>query len=176
MNEIGVLYTQEGFLEDAEDRFQLVLNARSEMLGSSHPLYLQTLANLSLVKARQGQLHEAEELCRKAAVGVEAVLGWLHDTTLSIYRTLAYICGLQGLFVDAAAIFRRVEGGCSEIFGEQHSTVMGARDLADSMLERAEISREADMAVLLVPTHLETASAAALSSHGDESIKSEPLQ
>jgi tetratricopeptide (TPR) repeat protein len=66
---LGLLYTNQGKLDEAEKMFMRALQGYEEVLGPKHTSTLDTVNNLGLLYVNQGKLDEAEKMFMRAFQG-----------------------------------------------------------------------------------------------------------
>ncbi|OXV07471.1 hypothetical protein Egran_04766 [Elaphomyces granulatus] len=87
LHRLGLLYADQGKLDEAEKMYQRALQGYEKALGPGHTSTLRTVYNLGLLYADQGKLDEAEKMYQRALQGYEkALLG-----NVARYRPL---CGI----------------------------------------------------------------------------------
>ncbi|EUC26673.1 hypothetical protein COCCADRAFT_69829, partial [Bipolaris zeicola 26-R-13] len=69
INNLGILYVEQGKLVEAERIYKQALRGYEEKLGPSHYSTLGTVNNLGLLYADQGKLVEAEQMYERALRG-----------------------------------------------------------------------------------------------------------
>jgi tetratricopeptide (TPR) repeat protein len=74
-NNLGVIYTNQGKQDEAEEMYQRVLQGYEKAYGPDHISTLSTVSNLGNLYRSQGKLDEAENMCQRALQGMEKVLG-----------------------------------------------------------------------------------------------------
>ncbi|KAJ5536988.1 Pfs NB-ARC and TPR domain protein [Penicillium frequentans] len=62
MNNLSLLYSNQGKLKEAEEIYQRALAGREKALSPDHTSTLDTINNLSILYSDQGKLKEAEEM------------------------------------------------------------------------------------------------------------------
>ena len=82
INNLGLLYADQGKLDEAEKMYQRALEGYEKALGPDHTSTLNTINNLGLLYADQGKLDEAEKMYQRALQGYEKALGPDHTSTL----------------------------------------------------------------------------------------------
>ncbi|KAJ9635249.1 hypothetical protein H2199_008737 [Coniosporium tulheliwenetii] len=96
---LGMLYSDQGKLGEAEEMFQRALQGYEAALGAEHTLTLSTVGNLGNLYRDQGKLGEAEEMYQRALAGKEKALGVEHTSTLRTVNNL-------GILYDDQAVAR----------------------------------------------------------------------
>ena len=91
MNNLGILYQDQGKLREAEDMYVRALVGTEKALGPEHTSTLDTVDNLALIYRDQGKLREAEDLHLRALAGYEKALGPEHTRTLDIVNNLGIL-------------------------------------------------------------------------------------
>ena len=75
LNNLGVLYSDQGRLEDAEKMYDHALAGREKALGAKHPSTLDTVHNLGVLYGQHGRFEDAEKVYGRALAGRENSLG-----------------------------------------------------------------------------------------------------
>src|SRR5438045_1933374 len=75
VNNLGLLYTDLGRLDEAEKLFQRALQGKERAWGPEHTSTLNTVNNLGMLYADLGRLDEAEKMYLRALTGYEKALG-----------------------------------------------------------------------------------------------------
>jgi tetratricopeptide (TPR) repeat protein len=89
VNNLGLLYRDQGKLDEAEKMCQRALAGYEKALGADHTSTLNTVNNLGLLYRDQGKLDEAEKMCQRALAGREKALGADHISTIDSVHCLA---------------------------------------------------------------------------------------
>ena len=71
VNNLGLLYADQGKLDEAEKMYQRALQGYEKALGAEHTSTLNTVNNLGLLYKDQGKLDEAEKMYERALQGNE---------------------------------------------------------------------------------------------------------
>ncbi|KAL5050527.1 nucleoside phosphorylase domain-containing protein [Aspergillus fruticulosus] len=71
---LGILYSDQGKLKEAEEMYQQALAGYEKALGPDHTSTLDTVNNLGLLYSDQGKLKEAEEMYQQALAGYKKAL------------------------------------------------------------------------------------------------------
>ena len=88
VNNLGLLYSDQGKLREAEDMFVRALAGYEKALGPEHTSTLRTVNNLGNLYSDQGKLREAEDMFVRALAGYEKALGPEHANTIKARRDL----------------------------------------------------------------------------------------
>ena len=75
LNNLAVLYWNQGKYEQAEPLYQRALEAQERVLGPEHPNTLGTVNNLAILYWNQGKYEQAEPLYQRALAIREQVFG-----------------------------------------------------------------------------------------------------
>ena len=89
---VGVLYREQGHLDEAENLLSEVIEGQSEKLGPDHPHTLESMHELAVLHIRQERHQEAAELLVKAADGRLLKLGDKHPHTQESLSLLIDLC------------------------------------------------------------------------------------
>lgn len=100
---MGILYSDQGKLKEAEEMLLRALHGFGEALGAKHTSTLLTVNNLGLLFFNQGKLKEAQEMCVRAVEGYEETLGAKHTSTLDS------VVNLGNVYKDQARTYHILE-------------------------------------------------------------------
>lgn len=107
LNNLGVLYCNQGIYFEAEPLLKQVLEMRQENLGIWHPDYAESLNNLAALYYHLGDYVRAEPLYQKALEIIRAQVGEVHpDYALSL-NNLALVYDEMGNYSRAEALYHR---------------------------------------------------------------------
>src|SRR5467141_734943 len=150
LDELGVLYADQGKLDEAEKMYQRALQAKEKALGPDHTSILLTVNNLGLLYADQGKLDEAEKMYQRALQGKEKALGPDHTSTLLTVNNLGNLYANQGKLDEAEKMYQRALQGKEKALGPDHTSTLdtvnnlgllyatqGKLDEAEKMCHRA---------------------------------------
>ena len=87
LNNLALLYRNQGKYEQAEPLYQRALAIRERVLGAEHPDTARSLNNLALLYRNQGKDEQAEPLYQRALAIRERVLGAEHPDTARVSIT-----------------------------------------------------------------------------------------
>ena len=121
---LGILYSDQGKLSEAEKMFAQALQGKEEALGPKHPSTLDTVNNLGILYAIQGKLDEAEKMCVRALQGIEEALGPKHMSTLTTVHNLGLLYAEQGKLGEAEKLYARALQGYEEALGPKHPSTL----------------------------------------------------
>jgi tetratricopeptide (TPR) repeat protein len=91
VNNLGLLYRDQGNLDEAEQMYIRALAGKEKALGRDHTSTLNTVNNLGLLYRAQGKLDEAEQMVIRALAGYEKALGPDHTSTLDTVNNLGIL-------------------------------------------------------------------------------------
>jgi tetratricopeptide (TPR) repeat protein len=118
VNNLSLLYLDQGKLIDAEVMLEQVLTSKANTLGLGHESTLETLHSLGFLYVEQGRLAEAESMFRMALDGKTRTLS---PEDLSTARTAFWLYKLytiQGKVIDADEILPKTFAWTEEpLFG-----------------------------------------------------------
>ena len=111
-NELGLIYRQEGLIEDAHRLYQEAWEGRKAELGETHPDTLTSLNNLGILEFSRKAYEAAKAHFQSALDGRRRTLGDRHPATLDSQTYLAFArleCGeapeeVEALLVDVYEI------------------------------------------------------------------------
>ncbi|KAK3947250.1 hypothetical protein QBC32DRAFT_385095, partial [Pseudoneurospora amorphoporcata] len=100
---LGLLYSNQGRLKEAEAMYQRALEGYEKALGPDHTSTLGTVNNLGNLYSAQGRLKEADAMYLDVQVieTSKAKLGANHPNTLTSIANLAFTWNSQGRHEDA---------------------------------------------------------------------------
>ena len=81
VNNLGILYADQGKLAEAEQILEWGLRGYEKALGIEHTSTLDTVSNFGSLYQNQGKLAEAEQVLERALRGYEKALGTDNTTT-----------------------------------------------------------------------------------------------
>jgi tetratricopeptide (TPR) repeat protein len=121
---LGILYVEQGKLDEAEEMYRRALAGFEKALGRNHTLTLDTVNNLGILYVEQGKLDEAEEMYRRALAGFEKALGRDHTSTLSTVNNLGLLYVHQGKLDKAEEMYQRALAGKKKALGRDHMSTL----------------------------------------------------
>ncbi len=107
LNDLAVLYCDQGHYEEAEPLLKRALAIREKTLGPDHPEIGQTLNNLAILYVDQGRYEEAEPLYQRDLAMSEIALGPDHPGVGASLNNLASLYVDQGRFEEASPLYER---------------------------------------------------------------------
>ncbi|KAN0068322.1 HET domain containing protein [Elaphomyces granulatus] len=147
---LGVLYRNQGKLDEAEKMYQRALQGKEKVLGPDHTSTLSTVNSLGLLYANQGKLDEAEKMYQRALQGKEKARGPDHTSTLTTVNNLGLLYANQGKLDEAEKMYQRALQGTEKVLGPDHTSTLntvgnlgnlyadqGKLDEAEKMYHRA---------------------------------------
>ncbi|KAK4248954.1 Tetratricopeptide repeat-domain-containing protein [Corynascus novoguineensis] len=131
LHSVAGFFAHQGQWTDAE-RVQLeALKLREEVLGSSHPSTLTSMANLASTYWKQGRWEEAEKLDVQVMETRKTKLGADHPDTLNSMANLASTYRNQGRWEEAEKLFLQVLETSKTKLGADHpDTLTSMNNLA----------------------------------------------
>lgn len=155
VNNLGLLYYDQGKLAEAEYMYIRVLAGYEKALGHSHPSTLNTVSQLGNLYRAQGKLNEAEEMNIRALTGIKNTLGPNHISTLDTINNLGLLYADQGKFIEAEHMYFRALAGYQKALGRDYPSTFntinnlgllyrhqGKLDKAEHMFLRALAGKE----------------------------------
>ncbi|KAN0067763.1 hypothetical protein V8E54_014010 [Elaphomyces granulatus] len=150
LRRLGLLYADQGKLDEAEKMYQRALQGYEKTLGPDHTSTLHTVNNLGALYADQGKLDEAEKMYQRALQGYEEAWGPDHTSTLDTVNNLGNLIRLLGKLNEAAKMYQRALRGKEKAWGPDHTSTLstvnnlgalyadqGKLDEAEKMYQRA---------------------------------------
>ena len=123
VNNLGVLYKNQGRMKEAEEMYLRALKGKEEALGAKHTSTLETVNNLGNLYRDQGRIEEAEEMYIRALRGCEEALGAKHTSTLGTVYNLGILYDKQDISAKAKEMYTRVMKGYTEAEGDHEADV-----------------------------------------------------
>ncbi|CAN9248412.1 unnamed protein product [Alternaria alternata] len=141
---LGVLYANQGRLDEAEQMYERALRGYEEALGVGHSSTLDTVNNLGNLYADQGRLGEAEQMYGRALRGYEA-LGLDHES-LDVFNNLGILYKNQGRLGEAEQMYERALRGFEEALGVGHpSTLNTVNNLGNLYADQGRLGEAEQM-------------------------------
>ncbi|KAK5459541.1 hypothetical protein LTS15_003670 [Exophiala xenobiotica] len=113
---LGILYREQGKLDEAETTFQRALQGYEKARGKEHILTLDTVNNLGILYRMQGKLEQAETMYQRALQGFEKALGEEHTSTLDTVNKLGVVYTDQEKLEQAETMYRWALQGYEKAF------------------------------------------------------------
>jgi tetratricopeptide (TPR) repeat protein len=132
VNDLGILYSGQEKLDEAEQMFQRALTGYEKAHGQQAltAQLLNAVNNLGNIYHKQGRLDEAETMLQRALAGHEKTQG-KEALTIPLLNSV-YNLGLlyhdQGRLDEAKQMFERAMAGRQEIHGRSHTQVRFAAE------------------------------------------------
>lgn len=101
---IGQAYFWLGLYDQAESLLRGALELRRVVLGQEHPLYAESLEQLSWLLRMQGRFDEAESLARDALDVRRRIHGGAHPAVVASLNGLSYVLRGRGDFDEAGML------------------------------------------------------------------------
>ncbi|KAF7533969.1 hypothetical protein G7Z17_g13438 [Cylindrodendrum hubeiense] len=121
LGSLGLLYADQGRLQDAEAMYQRALDGYEKAWGPDHTSTLDTVNNLGALYKDQGRLQDAKAMYQRALDGYEKALGpTLIATYIPALNTLenfAILCVELGRVDEALLYYRRARNGVEAVWG-----------------------------------------------------------
>jgi tetratricopeptide (TPR) repeat protein len=150
IHNLGILYRDQGKLQEAKAMLQQALAGYEKVLGPDHTSTLDSINSLGILYRDQGKLQEAEVMSQQALAGYEKVLGPDHTSTLASINNLGNLYSDQGKLQEAEVMLQRALAGYQKALDPGHTfTIMVIHNLgilysrqgklqeAEAMLQRA---------------------------------------
>ncbi|KAH7111755.1 pfs domain-containing protein [Dendryphion nanum] len=161
MHGLGILYTDQGKLDKAEEMYQRALRGYEKAWGPEHTSTLDTVNNLGLLYAYLGKLDKAEEMYQRALRGYEKALSLEHISTyvpaLNNMWAMASLSSRKGHAEDARIQYSKALLGYEKVLGKDHQTCWTLRDIIAALgAESGKTSAGIEKAVASENAHAET--------------------
>jgi len=166
LNNLALLYDNQGLYAKAEPLYQRALAIYEKALGPEHPDTATSLNNLAGLYASQGLYAKAEPLYQRALAIDEKALGPEHPDTAIDLNNLAALYDSQGLYAKAEPLYQRALAIREKVLGPEHpDTALSLNNLAalyksQGLYAKAEPLYQRALAVnekALGPEHPDTA-------------------
>ncbi|GHO90358.1 tetratricopeptide repeat protein [Reticulibacter mediterranei] len=150
LNNLGLLYWEQGQYEQAEPSLQQALHIWEKILGPHHPEIALPLNNLGLLYSKQGQYEQAESLLQRALHIRELTLSLEHPLVATSLNNLAILFWQQGKYERVEPLLQRALHIWEQAFGAEQPQVaaclnnlgnlyckQGQYEQAEPLLQRA---------------------------------------
>ena len=121
---LGLLYNDQGRLDEAEAMYDRALQGYERALGPEHTSTLRTVNNLGVLYKDQGRLDEAEAMYGRALQGYERALGPervnCYVPALNAIQNLADLYVTLERPVQARVLYEQCKAGIQSVFGRHH--------------------------------------------------------
>jgi tetratricopeptide (TPR) repeat protein len=107
LNNLAMLYDEEGRLAEAVPIGEEILAGRRALLGPTHPLTIMSMNNLAYMYKNQSRFDEARQLLAEAIATGERVLGEKHPETAIYVHSLAEVEISAGNRAEAERLLQR---------------------------------------------------------------------
>ncbi|KAM3437213.1 hypothetical protein MY4824_003911 [Beauveria thailandica] len=122
-NSLGILYSNQGRLREAEAMFERALDGH-DAWDPNQTSILGTVNNLGSLYSDQGRLEEAEATYKRALGGYEKACGPNHTSTLSIVNNLGILYSNQDRLQEAEAMYKRALDGYEKALRPNHTSTL----------------------------------------------------
>jgi eukaryotic-like serine/threonine-protein kinase len=110
LSNLGMVLTERGAWDEAEQHLLASLELRSASLGEAHPEMLFSLSGLGALYQRLGRYDQAEPLLRRHALLNEQTYGPDHSQTALALGNLGVLLHRRGEYAESETLSRRVVG------------------------------------------------------------------
>lgn len=107
LGNMGIIYSELGRLEEAQDAFKQTLAILRRVHGEKHPDVATAFVNIGVVLEKQGEHEEAHKMYSKALKVKRRIYGDEHADVAWVYLCLGSSNLKQGRFDDAAKVIRK---------------------------------------------------------------------
>jgi tetratricopeptide (TPR) repeat protein len=134
---LGLLYSSQGKLAEAEQMYQRALQGEEKTLGPEHISTLKTVNKLGALYADQDKLAEAEQMYQRALQGYEKALG--AENIMTYMPALNTIWNLGSLFeyqadlAKAEIMFSKALTGYEKVVGPDHPESYRLREILQAL-------------------------------------------
>ena len=131
MNNLAVLYNDQGRYEKAEPLYLQALELRKSLLGDRHPDVASSLNSLASLYQSQGRYEKAEPLHLQALELRKSLLSDRHPDVASSLNNLAFLYYRQGWYEKAEPLYLQALELRKSLLGARHPDVASSlNDLA----------------------------------------------
>ncbi|OAA65149.1 TPR repeat protein [Akanthomyces lecanii RCEF 1005] len=128
IDELGVVYTQQGRWKDAENFHHAALKGFLDIYQNYFHLRVVTVVlNLGTTLREQGKLNYAAQMFQWGSSGLEQAFGLDHEDTINAFDQLALIHTSTQNFVDAEFALSSSLNGCESLYGKSHEKTLQKR-------------------------------------------------
>jgi tetratricopeptide (TPR) repeat protein len=120
-HQLGLLYSDQGKLAEAQSMYERALAGNEKALGAEHTSTLETVNNLGILYKAQGKLAEAQSMYERALAGKEKALGAEHTSTLNTVNNLGILYADQGKLAEAQSMYERALAGYEKAIGADNA-------------------------------------------------------
>ena len=124
LHRLGVLYADQGKLDEAEKMYQRALQGYEKARGPDHTSTLDTVNSLGSLYHSQDKLDEAEKMYQRALQGKEKAWGPDHTSTLETVGNLGFLYKDQGKRAEAEKMYQRALQGKEKSLGPNHTSTL----------------------------------------------------
>ncbi|CAJ2505559.1 Uu.00g129530.m01.CDS01 [Anthostomella pinea] len=143
---LGLLYSDQGKLNETEEMYQRALQGKEKLLGPNHISTLDTVNNLGNLYSDQDRLKEAEEMYQRALKGYKKALGPNHTSTLDTVHNLGNLYSDQGELKEAEKMYHRALQGKEQALGPDHTlTLDTVHNLANLYSDQGKLKKAEEM-------------------------------
>ncbi|CAJ2505652.1 Uu.00g130460.m01.CDS01 [Anthostomella pinea] len=143
---LGLLYSDQGKLNEAEEMYQRALQGKEKLLGPNHISTLDTVNNLGNLYSDQDRLKEAEEMYQRALKGYKKALGPNHTSTLDTVNNLGNLYSDQGELKEAEKMYHRALQEKEQALGPDHTlTLDTVHNLANLYSDQGKLKKAEEM-------------------------------
>jgi CHAT domain-containing protein/Tfp pilus assembly protein PilF len=126
LNDLAVLYKQQGRYGDAEPLYKRSLAILEKAVGLDHPKVATSLTNLAALYDSQNRYADAEPLYKRSLAIREKALGPVHPDVANSLHNLAGLYKEQGRYADAEPLFKQSLAIFEKVLGRDHPDVATA--------------------------------------------------
>ena len=138
MNNLAIVFLNQGKLADAEPLFERSLEIERRLLGNEDPDTIAPMNNLARLYLAMGKPARAEPLFREAVELIPRVHGPAHPQLVATTEGLATAVRTMGRFDDAEELLRQTLETVRSHLNDEHPTVLYAMNTLALLLQKAE--------------------------------------
>ncbi|PLB45240.1 TPR-like protein [Aspergillus steynii IBT 23096] len=124
LHSLGILYADQGRIEEAEKIYNRALQGSENARGPEHISTLNIANDLGYLYVDQGRLDKAEAMYDRALQGKEKALGPEDTSTLNTVNNTGLLYASQGRFDEAEVKFNRALQGFQNTWGPAHTLTL----------------------------------------------------
>ncbi|MCA9501168.1 MAG: tetratricopeptide repeat protein, partial [Nitrospira sp.] len=142
LNNLGLLYKNQGQYADADPLYQRALAIREQTLGPTHPEVATSLNNLGVLYAAQERYSDVEPLYQRTLHIQETSLGHNHPDVGQSLNNLACLYVAQGRYADAEPLYQRALAILEKSLGLEHPNTKTFRENYEGLLKKMEDDKD----------------------------------
>lgn len=140
LNNLGLVFFEQGKLQEAEAMHKQALACRAMVLGLENPHTVTSMDILGLIFYKQGKLQAAESMHRQALKSRNEMLGSDNPYTLISMDNLGLVLCQQGRSQEAEAMLQQASERNERVLGSEHPhTLSSMHNLGLALLHQGKV-------------------------------------